>query len=123
MLSYLKREHWSPYLAGLFIGLLAVISLFVFNKTIGVSTTFVKLAAFFWYLIDPSHLQNNAYYMEYLNNKAWIDWQFMLVIGIFLGAYLARRLSAKKGLYSLKKLIMSFEQLLIKELFRPLQGV
>ncbi len=93
MWIYLKKERWSPYVAGLFIGLLAVGSLWLFNKTIGVTTTFVKLAAALWYAVHPAHVENSAYYQEYLHNKAWFDWQFMLVIGVFFGAYLSTRLA------------------------------
>lgn len=91
-----KKDRWSPYAAGALIGLIAVCSLWLFHKTIGTSTTFVKLAAFFLNLINPEHVQNMAYYQEYLKNKAWFDWQCMLVIGIFFGAALSRRLSRKK---------------------------
>lgn len=95
MWIFLKKERWSPYAAGMLIGLLATASLILFNKTIGTSVTFVKMAALFWYLFDPSHVQNSPYYQQYLQNKAWIDWQVMLVIGIFLGAYLSRRMGQK----------------------------
>ena len=95
MLNFLKKERWSPYTAGFVIALLAISSLFLFHKTIGVSTTFVKLAALFWLVINPEHLQENPYYLESLQNKAWIDWQVMLVFGIFLGAYLSAKLSHK----------------------------
>lgn len=88
------KERWSPYAVGFFIGLLALGSLLIFHKILGTSTTFVKLSALFWALVDPSHFQNNAYYQQYLNDKPWIDWQSMLVIGIFIGAYLSRRASA-----------------------------
>lgn len=97
MNEFLKRKKWSPYIVGFLIALLAIGSFTIFHKTIGTSTTFVKLAALFWSLADPSHVQNNLYYQEYLQNKAWIDWQFTLVMGIFIGAYLSRRLSSKEN--------------------------
>ncbi|MBS0603482.1 MAG: YeeE/YedE family protein [Verrucomicrobia bacterium] len=97
MFSYLKKKQWSPYAAGVYIGLLAVSAVAVFHKTIGTSTTFVKLAALFWAFVDPDHLLNTIYYHEYLKNKAWFDWQFLLVIGIFLGANLSRRLSRNQS--------------------------
>jgi len=95
MLKYLRKDRWSPYAAGFFIAVLAICSLFLFHKTIGTSVTFVKMAALFWSIVDPKHLQGSPYYQDYLQNKAWIDWQTMLVFGIFVGAFLSRRLSAK----------------------------
>jgi uncharacterized protein len=94
MMTLLKRERWSPYVAGVLIGLLALASLLIFNKTIGISTTFVKISAFFWAVFDPSHLQTNAYYPEYIKNKSWIDWQSMLVLGVFIGSFLSRKLAS-----------------------------
>jgi len=95
MLKIFRKEKWSPYLAGFFIAVLAISSLFLFHNTISASVTFVKIAAFFWSIVDPEHLQESLYYQDYLQNKAWIDWQAMLVLGIFLGAFISRRLSAK----------------------------
>lgn len=104
MLSYLKKSRWSPYLAGLCISLLSLVSLFVFHKTLGTSTTFVKLAALVWALFDSNHLQESSYYQEYLQNKAWLDWQAMLVLGLFLGAYLSHKLSGSQSTQKLPPL-------------------
>ncbi len=90
---YLKQERWSPYVAGILIGILSVGSLLIFNKTIGISTTFSKGAALLWSIVNYDHFASNAYYISLLKNKAWIDWQLMLVIGVFIGSYLSRRLS------------------------------
>lgn len=93
LLKSLTKEKWSPYVVGSCIGLLALGSVVFFHKILGTSTTFVKLSALFWAVVKPSHFQNNTYYQQYLNHKPWIDWQFMLVIGIFIGAYLSRKIS------------------------------
>lgn len=82
-----KNDPWSPYLAGLLIGALSVGSLFFIHHTLGTSTTFVRLAAAFWAVFNPGHLQANDYYKSYLENNFWINWQFALVAGIFLGSY------------------------------------
>ena len=41
-------------------------------------------------LVAPEHVAANAYWQKV---KPIVDWQFMLVIGIPIGAYLAARLS------------------------------
>jgi len=43
-------------------------------------------------LVAPEHVAANAYWQ---NVKPIVDWQFMLVLGISIGAYLAARLSQK----------------------------
>ena len=93
--NYLQKNFWSPYIAGISIGTLAVFSIVIFKKTIGTSVAFVKFSAFLWYLVNPQYVQNNAYYMSYLKNSFWIDWQIALIIGLFLGAYLAGKIARK----------------------------
>lgn len=96
MIKHVKKGKWSPYVVGIFIALLSTGSFFLFENTLGVTITFVKIAAFFHSLLGGSHAHHHHYYQEYLQNSAWIDWQFMLVIGVFLGSYLSRKLSHDK---------------------------
>lgn len=88
-----KLDRWSPYLSGVLIGTLAATSLIIFKKTLGVSTALIKPAAFICSLINRSHFEQNDFYREVLNNRAWIDWQLMLVIGLFLGSLISRYLA------------------------------
>ncbi|HSV26961.1 MAG TPA: YeeE/YedE thiosulfate transporter family protein [Sedimentisphaerales bacterium] len=80
---------WSPYLAGALVGLLAIGSLVATTKLLGrtnflgASTTFVRAAGFIERSVSPDHVAANEYF-EKMNVR--VDWQFMLVLGIFLGA-------------------------------------
>ena len=83
---------WSPYLAGALVGLLAIASALAtthyLGKTsyLGASTTFVRAAGFAECAVAPAHVAGNAYFTE---TKIKVDWQFMIVIGIVLGALLS----------------------------------
>ncbi len=88
-----KRDGgWSPYLAGALVGLLAIASVVatthLLGKTsfLGASTTFVRAAGLIFQVADPEHVEANVYYAK---EKVRIDWQFMLVIGIFVGALIS----------------------------------
>jgi len=80
---------WNPYLAGALTGLLAVASAVAttrfHGKTsyLGASTTFVRAAGLIERSVAPGHVQESEYFTK---EKVKIDWQFMLVAGIFLGA-------------------------------------
>jgi uncharacterized protein len=80
---------WNPYLAGAITGLLAIASVFATTKLLGktsylgASTTFVRAAGLFERTIAEEHVTSNEYYTK---EKVRVDWQFMLVLGIFLGA-------------------------------------
>lgn len=80
---------WNPYLAGALVGLLAVASAFASTKLmgktnyLGASTTFVRAAGMLERTVAGDHVAGNEYYTK---EKVQVDWQFMLVVGIFLGA-------------------------------------
>ena len=87
-----KDNGWSPYLAGALVGLLAVVSVWattvMMGKTnyLGASTTFVRAAGLLDRAVAPEQVSGNEYFTK---TKVKVDWQFMLVSGIFLGALIS----------------------------------
>lgn len=85
-------KSWRPYVAGALAGLLAIASVLVSSKMLGkpkylgASTTFVRAAGMLHGAVDDEHVANNAYYQA---KKVKIDWQFMFVAGILIGALAA----------------------------------
>ncbi|MBU1056120.1 MAG: YeeE/YedE family protein [Proteobacteria bacterium] len=83
---------WSPYLAGALLGILAIVSVIATTKLLGkthylgASTTFVRAAGIVEKAIALDHVTLNKYFIK---TKVKVDWQFMLVIGIFLGALIS----------------------------------
>jgi uncharacterized membrane protein YedE/YeeE len=83
---------WNPYLAGAIVGILAIASAAVTTKLLGktsylgASTTFVRAAGLIEKTVADEHVTSNEYYTK---EKVRVDWQFMLVIGIFLGALIS----------------------------------
>ncbi len=84
-----------PYIAGALVGLLATLSVLVSTQTLGkaqylgASTTFVRAAGYVEQTVDSGRIEANPYYAR---TKPRVDWQFMLVVGVFLGALVASRL-------------------------------
>ena len=87
-----EDNGWSPYLAGALVGLLAIISVWattvLMGKTnyLGASTTFVRAAGLLERAVAPEQVSGNEYFTK---TKVKVDWQFMLVSGIFLGALIS----------------------------------
>jgi len=85
-------KGWSPYLAGALTGVLAIASAWATTKMLGktnylgASTTFVRAAGLLQKPVAQEHVAANEYYTK---EKIKVDWQFMLVVGIFLGALLS----------------------------------
>jgi hypothetical protein len=87
-----RRFSWRPYIAGALLGLLATLSALastqLLGKTqfLGASTTFVRAAGFIEQEAAPERVKANAYFAK---EKIKVDWQFMLLAGIFIGALAA----------------------------------
>lgn len=83
---------WNPYFAGGLAGALAIVSTVLttqlLGKTsyLGASTTFVRIAGFLESLVAPRHVEANEYFDR---TGVKVNWQFMLVIGIFIGAFIS----------------------------------
>jgi hypothetical protein len=85
-------DGWNPYLAGALLGLLAIVSVYATSKLLGnssylgASTTFVRAAGFLEQTVSAERVAANEYFRK---TKVRVDWQFMLVTGIFLGALIS----------------------------------
>jgi hypothetical protein len=82
-----KDGSWSPYLAGALSGLLAVLSVLVAGKYLGASTSFVRAVGMAEAKLSPA-LVDNPYFQKY---TLAVDWQFMFLVGIIIGAFIASR--------------------------------
>ena len=100
-------KGWSPYFAGALVGVLAIISVYLTtvymgkSTYLGASTTFVRAAGLAVQAVDPSYVAQNVYYAK---EKIVVDWQFLMVIGIFFGALLSSKMDGSFKLESLPPL-------------------
>ena len=93
MKNILKQKQWSPYLVGAGIGILSWITFYFMRKPLGVSTTFVRVVGFLESFLFPQHIINTEYFSKYLIGIPIFNWQFALVVSIFIGAFVSSRLS------------------------------
>lgn len=82
----LNNRSWSPYVAGALSGLVLVLSVWFAGKYFGASTTFVRSAG----LIEKIFAAERVAKMEYfIKEKPTVDWQWMFVVGIVIGSFIA----------------------------------
>ncbi len=79
-------QGWSPYVAGALCGLLMVFSVLIAGKYFGASTAFVRSAGMLGKIISPDYVANVAYFIK---KSPKIDWQWMFVVGILVGAFIS----------------------------------
>ena len=77
---------WSPYLVGALIGVLSMVTFYLSDKPIGVSTGYARVAGILGKAVAPSHTGSLAYYQK---TRPVVDWEVMLLLGIVPGALLA----------------------------------
>jgi hypothetical protein len=85
----MKTENgssWSPYLAGGLSGLVSIFAVVTADKFLGASTTFVKTTGMIEKVFDPVRVSAMDYFIKEVPG---IDWQWMFVVGIFIGALLS----------------------------------
>lgn len=82
---FLTARRWSPYVAGFGIGVLAWLSFLISNKTIGVSGAYAKSAGMLEGMVRPKS-REKAYYKRFTPK---IDWEWMLVAGLIVGAFVS----------------------------------
>ena len=92
-MSWLRRREWTWWQAGLLLGLLNMLTFYTADYYLSVSTTFSRAAGMVVGTVAPAHVAHNAYYQIV---KPILDWQFMLVLGVPIGAWLAARLARRQ---------------------------
>ncbi len=81
-----EDRGWSPYLAGALSGVVSILSIWFAGKYFGASTTFVRSSGMIEKLFDPERVAKMEYFIKEL---PIIDWQWMFVVGIFIGSLIA----------------------------------
>ncbi len=92
ILEFLTQATWSPYVAGAGIGILVCLAFLLSNRPIGCSSGFVKAGGLIEKAISPAYAGKKEYFGEIVPE---IDWAFMLIPGIVIGAFISSMLSGQ----------------------------
>jgi hypothetical protein len=92
-MRWLRMQQWSPYVAGALIGVLSWIAFLTADRAIGVSTAIARTAGMAESVISSDHVKANPYFAKF---KPAVDWEWMLVLGLALGAWASSRLSGDR---------------------------
>ena len=89
-MNLLTMEQWSPYAVGIGIGILSWLTFLLSDKPIGCSTAFARTSGMIEGIFTGSKVKEKPYYQKFAPT---IDWEWVLVLGLFLGALLSSVLS------------------------------
>jgi len=90
MMNLLTDARWSPYAVGIGIGVLSWFSFLISRTPIACSTTFAKTSGMIEKLLGGKDVDLKPYYRKI---KLAVDWQWMFVVGIVIGAFVSALLS------------------------------
>lgn len=88
----MSKDGWNPFVAGALAGLLAILSVVITEKMLdksdylGTSTTFVRVTGLVEQAVAPEYVAQNEYFTK---TRIKVDWQMLLVAGIFIGALIS----------------------------------
>jgi len=85
-MEWLTAVRWSPYAVGAGVGLLSCLAFLFSNKPLGCSTAFARTSGMVEGLVRGKKVRNKPYYRKFTPT---IDWEWMLVAGLVVGAFIS----------------------------------
>ena len=80
-------RHWSPYLAGMLLGLTLLATFFIAGRGLGASGAFSLVSGTALHAVAPGYAERLPYFSRYYGYAApLLDWNLFLVLGVFAGA-------------------------------------
>lgn len=92
IVAWLRQKSWSPYSAGVLLGLVVAFAEVVCGRPLAASGAFDKLAAYPGQLLFPT-----SQYYSYVMTPG-ITWQVWLIVGVLAGAFASSKLSGEARL-------------------------
>ncbi len=82
ILNYIRRDEWSPYVAGGLLGIVGVLAVWLSHSLLGASGAFENLAGLMGKAVSPA-LFDNVYFNYVM--PSGITWGVILLVGLFFG--------------------------------------
>jgi uncharacterized membrane protein YedE/YeeE len=89
----LKMKSWPPYVVGAAIGILSWFTFLSAGNALGITTAFETTAAICEQQFLPDAAEANPLFTK---KPPKIDWGWMLVVGVFAGAWISSKLSGDR---------------------------
>jgi uncharacterized membrane protein YedE/YeeE len=89
-----KEKFWSPYIAGVGLGLTLLAAFYVVGRGLGASGAFSVTAAVATRAVSPEYAGSLKYFAKYLGLESPLrDWIVFEIVGLFIGALVGALMS------------------------------
>jgi len=89
-----KQKFWSPYVAGIGLGLTLLAAFYIMGRGLGASSAFSVTAAVATRAVNPEYAGSLKYFAKYLGLESPLkDWIVFEIAGLFIGALVGAILS------------------------------
>jgi len=112
------KPYMNPYMAGLGLGIVLLLSFIIVGRGLGASGALTRITTYSINKMAPSMAQNNTYMKKYIPDKKHVfdDFLVYMLIGVFIGGFISGAMSgrAKKEIFrgpnttNKKRLILAF---------------
>jgi hypothetical protein len=82
--SYIRKDLWSPYVAGIMLGLVGILAVWLSDSLLGASGAFENLAGILGKAVAPKTF--DLMYFNFIM-PAGITWGVILLVGLILGGF------------------------------------
>jgi len=90
MIEWFTAATWSPYIVGAGIGVLIWTAFLLSDRPLGCSTAYAKTAGMVETAVSREKAEAMPYYQKFTPT---VDWQWMLIIGVLIGAFISAYIS------------------------------
>jgi len=101
-----ETKYMNPYLAGFFLGLLLLVTIFVTGRGLGASGAVKSGVVATVTSVAPAHTQDSKFYSEYMKeheNNPLKNWLVFEVLGVIFGAFISGLVSIRLN-FTLEKI-------------------
>jgi uncharacterized membrane protein YedE/YeeE len=114
----MKRPYMNPYLAGVLLGLVLLLAMYLSGRGLGASGGLKYCVVSVVEKLSPDHVLESAYYSKYFegDKKPLLSWLPLEVLGLLVGGFLSGAFSGRlkltleksPSITNRKRLILSF---------------
>ncbi len=92
-----NEKYWSPYLAGVVLGLVLLATFVVMGRGLGASGAMMRTVTYVVDLVSPAYVDNNPYFAKYAGGDVnpLSNWLVFEVIGVLVGGLLSGAMAGR----------------------------